>query len=350
MKLLLVTGAGSSRNLGANQTLMPLMPDWAKALVHELNEKEAGLAQACQLRSNMDGPEFESAVGRLFQWRAAQPLQEDFKSLGALPLNNLNTVPQDFLARTQQRLDAFQLALSDTLHDLFRPERIDEDAAASAYRTLFDALGDPDVAIATTNYDRAIETALGANGRGYTIGMTNRVGRTPVLDAGGFLKRAGAGVVPVIHLHGAQGWYRQGDLVRDFGGDADYNNTLGAPAVLYPDPDKDPAADEQTAQLWGEFDEALEWCDHVLVLGHSLHDRHLVSALQSAINRKVAVAVTYYDDSELDSMRTALGNSVTFLQMDFGPKPQFDRDEFKSWAEGTAVNVTTAEPVATVVG
>ncbi len=113
--------------------------------------------------------------------------------------------------------------------------------------------------------------------------------RTPELDAE-HLGRFELAEPSVLYLHGAVGWYRQDDgSIVSLPADRDYNPSLGAPAVLYPGPDKNMERAE-TAQLWNEFEAALQQATHVFVLGHGLNDDHLVSALRST---KAQLAVTY---------------------------------------------------------
>jgi hypothetical protein len=68
MKLLLVTGAGASRELGVGESSMPLMADWSNGLSKALDHHELGLAEACSLQPGMSGPEFEENLGLLLKW------------------------------------------------------------------------------------------------------------------------------------------------------------------------------------------------------------------------------------------------------------------------------------------
>jgi hypothetical protein len=74
-----------------------------------------------------------------------------------------------------------------------------------------------------------------------------------------------APTVPVIQLHGAVGWYREpsGTVTRQPPNRAP-NRSLGRPALLSPDPDKDPAS-AMTRDLWGEFRRALSEATHILI-------------------------------------------------------------------------------------
>jgi hypothetical protein len=51
-RIVVVTGAGASRNLGAKGEL-PLMADWAGILVEDVDKAEPGLASAIGLSSGL---------------------------------------------------------------------------------------------------------------------------------------------------------------------------------------------------------------------------------------------------------------------------------------------------------
>jgi len=118
-----------------------------------------------------------------------------------------------------------------------------------------------------------------------------------------------AEVVPVLHLHGAVGWYEQDGQVYDRSGDLPFNPTLGAPVVLYPDPDKDPTSDAAVDKLWREFREALDRASHVLVIGHSLNDPALVRAL-NALPSDTSVGVTVLEGTDDEWVRAKVPNAL----------------------------------------
>ncbi len=82
VRLLLITGAGASRNLAPDGSTLSLMTDWARHLCTALDEREAGLAGACGLRSGASGPAFEESLGLLLRWAQMQHFAERFKGLG----------------------------------------------------------------------------------------------------------------------------------------------------------------------------------------------------------------------------------------------------------------------------
>jgi hypothetical protein len=302
MRLVLVTGAGASRELGhAGQ--LPLMPDWAAELRRELNSRESGLADAIGLTAGMSGPDFEETLGALLRWRDLRALNERFRALGGPKAGQYFEQVVQAYDHEGQRLDSVLTGINETLFRLFGAGRIDDDAAVSAYAKLLKVVGHPnDLTVITTNYDPAAEIALLGLGRVPDTGFTRPPGRAPVLDPAGVVERSRGDddAVAVLHLHGAVGWYEDDGVVHEQHQDQDYNATLGRPVVLYPDPDKDPTRDAVVQSLWHEFDVALEEATHVIVLGHSLHDRALVDKLMSASRHLEHMVVCLYrglDDS-----------------------------------------------------
>jgi hypothetical protein len=328
VKLVLITGAGASRDLGAGRPL-PLMGDWSSSLALALEGQEVGLAKACQLMPG-DGPTFEKNLGLLLQWERDSALHERFLTLGGVSVGSYDSNMTDYLNRMKSRLSAVKATLDRNLYDLFGQERIDDDAAQRGYQALFDALGDPDLMVATTNYDRSIEAALGGMGRPFKTGFVRRGERTPVLRPEGLVREQAPGAV-VLHLHGAVGWYDTGTQVEDHLGDKAFNASLGTPVVLYPDPDKDPTEHRAVSQLWTEFREALAWSDHVLVLGHGLNDPALLRELK-AVSKRTKIAVARRNEEGLKAVRKEIPNA-TGVMIDFGPTPQIDRAALEDWRD-----------------
>jgi len=159
-------------------------------------------------------------------------------------------------------------------------------------------------------------------GKNVDTGFVYQHGRAPVFRPEGLLSRSGDRT-PFLHLHGAVGWYERGGVVIDHYANLPYNETLGSPVVLYPDPEKDPTSDAIVSQLWHEFYVALDLADHVLLLGHSLHDPALIRALGAAAARK-KVAVSYRSDRMFDRIREHLPSAIP-MRIDFGPDLDIDR-------------------------
>lgn len=339
--LVLVTGAGASRELGHPDMPLPLMTDWAQRLRKDIGEP---LSAMTGLAAAETGPDFEETLGALFRWLEALELSEKFASMVKPGPSADEGHPQQFrafLAQARTNGEDFQERLHRSLFSEFGPERVDAGRAAAAYGALFDALGfeldggaPGHLICATTNYDRSLEIALAELGSAPRTGVTPSAFRTPVLDPvglGTFGPRPGA-----LYLHGAVGWYRdeQGRIISR-PADEGYNPTLGRPAVLYPGPDKDIGRAE-TRALWDEFSSALAQATHVLVLGHALNDDHLVKELCNSDARLATTYLLQKDPTEPAAqtetrIRERLPRS-TPIACSFGPELAIDQASVKKWA------------------
>ncbi len=294
MRCVVVTGAGASRELGLVQPL-PLMEDWAQALCEELDGRESGLARAFGLSTEMSGQEFEELIGTFLRWRDVRPLNRRFRGLGGKQAGKLPQAVVQANALEDRRLTEIIAGINVTLYRMFSASAINEANAIDAYGNLLSHLGSPkDLTIVTTNYDPAAEIALAGLGLRPDTGFDRPPGRAPLLNPHGLVQRARGAErdVPVIHLHGAVGWYEKEGTVHEQHQDQPFNPNLGRPVVLYPDPNKDPTRDAVVQALWVEFDAALADATHVLVIGHSLHDPALVAKLRAAsVNAQVGICV-----------------------------------------------------------
>jgi len=198
-------------------------------------------------------------------------------------------------------------------------------------------LGDDAIFVyATTNYDVSIEVGLRGAGFNPHDGFAQVGWESPVLSLDDLIDwdNAHASREPVLHLHGAVGWYRQSDgrIVRQFP-DQPYNPTLGSPVVLPPDPNKDPVSDSSVALIWDRFRAALRGATHILVVGHSLNDTPLVNVLREA-SANAHLAVTHRpddDDSSERIYRLFPGDKVRAIPMRFGPDLETDADLVNQW-------------------
>jgi hypothetical protein len=267
----------------------------------------------------MSGAEFEQAVGLLLRWQQIRHLEERFAGLGGAPVGTQVEPVIQARQRTVERLQKIMQVIHQTLYDGFGQGRVDDRQASEAYDALLGHLDVSGLVVATTNYDRAGEAALTLLGRNVDTGFRTIPGRTPTLDVHELVAREN--VTPYLHLHGSVGWYERGGVVYDHAADQPFNPTLGTPVVLYPDPDKDPTNDAIVSDLWAELRSALRNADHVLVLGHSLHDPALVNAIQAAAPRKLAVTILTNDDA--DRVKERLPSAIP-MQIDFGPELDID--------------------------
>lgn len=326
MTLLLITGAGASRDLGKDKP-MPLMPDWSNALCAALDEQEASLARSCHLVPGMDGPEFEKNLGLLIRYEQTRHLEERFQDLGGQEAGSHINYVVKARRNITKRMQTVMKTINVSLYEQFNQRKIDEDKAAAAFQGLLGKLNEPDIIFATTNYDRVGETALESIGRDIDDGFRRRPGLTPVLDPVGLVDNRGS-KVPVIHLHGAVGWYEIDNAVSDHNADRDFNPSLGRPVVLYPDPDKDPTSDATVQQLWHEFDTAIKVADAVMVIGHSLHDPKLVKALATAAESK-PVVISFATDADASRIEAEVPKAAS-VELIFGPEIEIDTPDLSS--------------------
>ncbi|HMJ35624.1 MAG TPA: hypothetical protein VK501_17070 [Baekduia sp.] len=338
MDLVLVTGAGASRELGATGP-MPLMADWSTHLIDRLDAQIPGLARSMGLTPGLDGEHFEEALGAWLKWRAMRDLQQRFGSFGGPEPNSVNGEVTGHRHREDQRIELVVRILNETLYELFGREAIDDNAAQQAYRVLLAGLTFKSLVCVTTNYDVALEIGVVGIGRGpYTGFDPPSYGATPVFNPAGMVNRAReGGSVAVIHLHGKVGWYADNSKVYDMNADRPHNATLGTPVVLYPDPEKQPTRDVLVADLWTEFTDAAQAATHILVVGHSLHDPSLVAELKRS-GAKVGVVV--YDGlkheqvtREVQRVRDLLPKAHV-VPGTFGTSPQFSGIEYDAWMKG----------------
>jgi hypothetical protein len=324
MDLLLVTGAGASHNLGQPDAPLPLMPEWANALCTALNAAEPNLAARCGLAEGMDSQQFERALGELLRWEQMKFLNAKFAAM-----TNAPDPFREFDAQASHRLTVVRQVINSTLFAEFGQSRVDDGRATRAYSLLLEALGVERLVLATTNYDRSCEAALSNLGRHPDAGFRPEDSESlPKLEVANLVTSAKKQKrTACLHLHGAVGWYQKEGIVYDFKGGPEYNETLGAPVVLYPDPDKDPTSDAHVAALWDEFGVALGEIDHVLVLGHSLNDPTLVQALRNAAPKHLAVTYLNSDDEDEAAEREHLielefPDAIT-APIEFGPEAWF---------------------------
>jgi hypothetical protein len=294
MRLVIVAGAGASTYLGKEEAL-PLMDGWAHALRAELNLREEGLADSIGLKEGISGEDFETRLGELFRWRDLRGLNARFRSLGSDPLGADEPSVLDAESREKRRMSEIMDAINTTLFRLFGAVAIDEAKAVDAYDGLLEVLGRPkDLVMVTTNYDPAIELALSGLGMRPETGFERTPGKPPHLEPEGMVERLREipGTVPVLHLHGAVGWYEKKGQVLEHHQHLPFEHSNGRPVVLYPDPEKDPTRDSLVHALWDEFKAALRDATHVLVIGHSLHDPALVGRLaEASMSANVAIGL-----------------------------------------------------------
>ena len=76
LDLVLITGAGASREFGVLDSPMPLMADWSESIIKKLSSKNHFYLKASGLQPGMTGPEFETQLGEFLRQAEAFPLIE----------------------------------------------------------------------------------------------------------------------------------------------------------------------------------------------------------------------------------------------------------------------------------
>jgi SIR2-like domain len=343
---LLITGAGASHDLGRDGP-MPLMDDWARHLRTVVDEGEEGLADAAGLRPAMSAEDFERAIGALLRWDETRELRDQFRGLAAPTPAQHHTWAREGKQREVDRMALILDAINRTLYRLFRADRIDDAKATRAYAELLAALNHPKrLTVVTTNYDSSAERALRRLGRRPETGFDRPPGGDGnSFDVAKLVERADLdtdrGLTPVLHIHGAVGWYERDGQVWEHPPTADYDPSLGHPVVLYPDPDKDPTSNENVAAIWTEFRAAVAAADYVVVVGHSLRDKPLTKVLREIRDKPMVVGVCpepgrYEAPAEAERVRQLVGgNNVGVIPLRFGPPEVAKLDRLHTWAEST---------------
>jgi hypothetical protein len=137
----------------------------------------------------MTGEAFEEALGLLLRWRQVRELEERFEGLGGPEANAVLPQVREARQHTALRLALVARVLDETLYEQFGQRRVDDDRAASAYSVLLRELGDPDLIVATTNYDRSAEAALEILNHDVDTEFLRKPSRAPTLDPVGLVAR-----------------------------------------------------------------------------------------------------------------------------------------------------------------
>ena len=297
--LLLITGAGASRDFGGNHRPLPLMAEFSDAIVSELRSMGRGFLEVTKLDQQLDGPEFEQRLGAFLQAYRALPRIERILSSTAtfpnvqLPEHQIKT----WYDNSRIALDQVVGGIYKVAYEQFAQERVATAYARMAYDSLFQVLGIDDtkrVAVVTTNYDLIADNAIEEIGR-RTDNGNPRNPNVPVRVER--LLEGGTRHVPVLHLHGCLGWYRRSDddALMYFGGGR-YEPQLGGPVMVLPDPEKSYGDDPAITSLWDQFAEALRAATRVLVIGHSLNDQLLVQRIVDNLDTMDRLGVTILPD------------------------------------------------------
>jgi hypothetical protein len=284
------------------------MTEWSDYLVRKLSTGGHALRELVGLENGLDGPEFERRLGQFLALAEAFPDLE--RILGpstqqmAVQGLNLETL-RNWHRTTQRQFDDAIGVVHQSMIENFGWERINPDAARAAYEALFNALGvnsGSRLVYATTNYDHIGEAVLDRLGRRPDSGVRERFSEPGVssarhLDMENLTEVVGR-YTPVLHLHGAVGWFDQPGHGPTVVNTTSYDPTWGVPIVMLPSLEKDYQQSTTIETIWIEFRRALQRAKRVLVLGHSLADVELVSALAEDVHPYHRIGFTELPGSE----------------------------------------------------
>ena len=354
---LVITGAGASTALGVGSDPIPMMAEWATSLVGALGAR----ADQVGIKPNMPGNEFEAALGKFLAFAKALPLVDEFGYFGNTspnPTRGKGMEFQGWYARSREAVDQVMNDLHANLYENFGLNRVDQTGARDAYHSLHHqglrwGLGETRIWHATTNFDPALETAIDLDGSFELVDGFTRPpgGGTRTYEPERFQQLAASGEnlkqVPVLHLHGAVGWYYDDEnkIVKE-ASDRPYAPGRTA-ALLLPDDTKNPATFQPGLDsTWTIFQWLLSRATHVLVLGHSLTDKHLVGALKGWSGNHMAF-VKYQDctdnnyepptDEEVEQYARIVGRTVSVIPGKFGRGTElydFDLELMQEWSSG----------------
>jgi hypothetical protein len=357
--LVMVTGAGASREFGVNGVKLPLMGDWSDFLVRKLGAV-GQYRQATGLRREMPGEAFEAQLGKFLKQVEAFRRVKDllvpsvqFQDFGpATQMMGAQGVLDQWYSQAVGHFDQIIELVRESLYELFADASTDLDAAASAYGGLLHSLGigpQESLVYATTNYDTIAEQAIRRNGGLPDWGQPPTLGNEAELPLAvpGLLKGLGR-YVPVLHLHGRVGWYRRDGRVYATN-ITRHQQGFGIPLVMLPDPDKVYDQDDVINSLWQQFAEALSRAKRVLVLGHSLNDSFLLRALIQHVQPFERIAVTVLEDERnqghpLDPADPVFAKvsqnlvNAAIILMRFGSSPDAEIIGLRKWQDGLAEN------------
>jgi hypothetical protein len=351
--LVLVAGAGATRDFGLQGTKVPMMTEWSNALVEKISAASRSYVTATGLAKDLDGPEFEKRLGQfLRQVPAFAQISSILKPSLSFQATDPSIVEQplsQWHAQTALHLSKITDLIHESLYEHFSVECIDVTAAARSYARLLHDLrmGTADSLVyATTNYDPVGEYAIERLGALPDWGAPRQVhenGSAPlrvdrIIDG---LPR----YVPVLHLHGRVGWHRrQDDGAYQSAEIARHERGLGVPIITLPDTCQAANTEPVIGALWDQFERALRRARRVFVLGHSLNDRALVDSLRRNISppHRLAVGILGREDDagEVDPSAASTMNTVRdflpgacMITVRFGPDPVISAQGVRTWVD-----------------
>lgn len=309
--LVLVTGAGASREFGARDKPLPLMADWSNALFEKLWKANTSYLEMTGLKKDLPGEKFEERLGTFLRQVQAFPSVADLIAQSmSLPDTPNDLKAQGVLDRWIKNLTSHQgeilELINESLYEQFANRYLNVDGAAKAYEILLAALEVKpkfnSLVVATTNYDPLAEAALQKLGYLPDWGMSaySRGQEEVFINVDNILEGMPR-YTPVLHLHGRVGWHRRtGEDNRVYAQwSPQYSrHNSEIPVVMLPDPEKTYDGDDVINTIWGQFTEALSRAKLVFVLGHSLNDKRLVEALRHYVDSPERIIISLLADGD----------------------------------------------------
>jgi hypothetical protein len=299
---------------------MPLMPDWATSLTQALDTAEPMLSRAVGLTPDMAGDAFELQLGQFLELASKIPLLKQFKNIGGDTPTSGTAGFQGWVRLAESRCALALETIRENLYVNYNINRLGRARVVKAYTKLlqwFNTEGPvnppPHLSFATTNYDLAIELAFQSYAPVIDGFVQDNPYSTPQFDPVSITQALAdeTPAIPVLHLHGAVGWYRTDEgFIRKYPGDMGYNPTLGSPALLLPDATKTTSSLVGAEGLWDVFRRLLLEASHIFVLGHSLHDAHLVDVLNEA---RAPIAVAWWAPQKAFKSTSAIREGAEYV-------------------------------------
>jgi len=316
IELLLITGAGASTKFG-RQGDIPMMAEWCRILTVALRSP-SNLLELVGLDEEMGGEEFERTLGEFLRRAAAfeqiEPLLQPIATVrdnwtvpARRDAGNSQPSWQEWYGNANLTIQDAIERVRASLFQSFGPEQFALGRASRAFSTLLDTLGIGSRSKwiwATTNYDVIPDHAVTQHG-----GIPDHGAFRPP-DGGQTVLRVDRLIdgaprtVPILHLHGRVGWFRQTATDTDIElepGNVTRTPEQHVPIVELPSLGK-AYSDGVTSSLWMQFREVVQRAQLVFVLGHSLNDDALVEALRDAAPNGLAVANLGEDESPFTAL------------------------------------------------
>lgn len=347
--LVLITGAGASRDFGNTRQPLPLMAEWSELLIKKLMTTGTDFHDITGLKQGMSGPEFEDALGKFLSNAEAFKKIHDFVGLtyrfasgtGGNPASEAQL--KDWYGNASHQIDRIISAIRATVVEEFNPDKLAGEAAARSYKELLGYLHvERPILYATTNYDHLAELAL------ETLRLHPESGDSVPMRG---IQRAPLDVAhlidlsphrsPVLHLHGKVGWYRQPNGEIECRDVTTHDDSHGVPVLMLPAPEKNYAGNDILVLLWSQLEEALKDARKTLVLGHSLNDVQLVKVLKAIPDLKnLAITVLSNEQNdadrlEVERLKKMFGDLPKYIPLRFGREITGRKDLLEQWASGS---------------